>query len=242
MEKENQENEFPGEEDTGSEMQRALSADENLKRNIEKLHQFASTQSSLKSVSEEMFKASCATKSSSFASMAIMGEQTTGGNEEPNKRDSKVSLTSDSSACSFTTRTSMQQQGFQQQQQSSIVSSTTSSCAKSTLRKSKTLSFLHNEDLFSDKALGKIQTGSNNINALQNYEKLTAQLQQVQKKVSQSQSTSNDVGGENLDNRILRKMAILSPKHSLQELNERIVQRMSIQQQVFHGTSSQLSL
>lgn len=216
-------------------------------------------ESSLKSVSEESFSSSssmsCA-EEKTFKATATMAsssqKDTTGGNEmltdEDNKASSSVSgpLMMEPGACPIGRAMFAKQQG-------SIASSSTSSIASTsveTARKTKTLSFLHNEDLFATGTT--ISGGNSSSNSLHNDDKLlpTAshlfrsisfqeQRRQYQKSTSVQRTES---GKESSDSSGARKMAILSPKHSLQELNDRIKQhQMRLQQQMFYG-SSELSM
>lgn len=210
-----------------------------------------SQESTLKSVSEESF--SCAEKT--FAAMATMASsssgETTGGNEMLTDEDKKISLVSsptmmESGACPIGKTTLAQQQ---QKQQSSIASSSSSSIASSsteTMKKTKTLSFLHNEDLFTA-GTTMISGGNSSSNSLHNDDKLmptashlfrSISFQEQRRQFQKSSLQRTESGRESGDLSSARKMAIISPKHSLQELNERIKQQqMRMQQQMYYGSS-----
>jgi hypothetical protein len=237
-------------------------AKENLSNALHNLSLRRFQESSLKSVSEENFTMS-STAEKTFETFATMTssstqqrETTGGGNEMLTDEDKKESLVSSPMMipCAGSIGKAMfsqQQQTQHQKQQSSsmVTSSSSSSIASSmeTTRKTKTLSFLHNEDLFTAGTSSAVISGGNN--SLHNDEKLipTAshlfrsisfqeQRRQCQKSTS-LQRTESGGGGD-----MLRKMAILSPKHSLQELTEKIKQQqMRMQQQMYYG-SSELSM
>lgn len=196
----------------------------------------SSTSSSvLKSVREESF-ASHSSSSSSFATATM---ETTGGNgmltDDENKNDSSMM---EVSACP-TGKVIMLAQP--KQQQSNIVSSS------ELMKKVKTLSFLHNEDLLTsnmrpllsidDQPFSPNQTSQNQplFRSMSFQERKQYQHQASLKRVESGKELKASVGGESSN---FRKVTILSPKHSLQELNERI---KNMQQQMFYG-SSELSL
>lgn len=250
-----------------NQMQAARISDEASKDNLAGLLNNLNTmrrlqESSLKSVSEESFSTSstCAkTSSSMFTTMASSSQkETTGGNEMLTDEDKKTSLVSspmmmELGACPMGKTMLVQQQ---QKQQSNIASSSSSSIASSsleTMRKTKTLSFLHNEDLFATGTSTMISGGNSSSNSLHNDDKLmptashlfrSISFQEQRRQCQQSSLQRTESGKESGDISAVRKMAILSPKHSLQELNERIKQqqvRMQQQHQMFYG-SSELSL
>lgn len=206
-------------------------------------------ESSLKSVSEENFSSSSTSSSKTFATMS--GGETTGGNEMITDEDKKTSsmMMMELGACPIG-KTMLAHQQQQHKQQSSVASSSSSSIASlatETMRKTKTLSFLHNEDLFTAGATA-ISGGNSSSNSLLGDDKLVPtashlfrsisfqeQRRQFQKTSLQRAESGRESGGEAS---AVRKMAILSPKHSLQELNERIKQQqMRMQQQMYYGSS-----
>lgn len=214
-------------------------------------------ESSLKSVSEESFSSSfsksCAEKTSTMMTTMASSSQkeTTGGNGMLTDEDNKASSVSaplmmESGACPIGKAMFAKQQG-------SVASSSTSSIAATSqegTRKTKTLSFLHNEDLF---AAGTTLSGGNSSsNSLHNDDKLlptashlfrSISFQEQRRQYQQSTSLHRaESGKESSDSSGARKMAILSSKHSLQELNDRIKQhQLRLQQQMFYG-SSELSM
>lgn len=231
---------------------------ENLANVIHSLSTIRRVQeSSLKSVSEESFSSSlstsCAEKTftSTTATMASSSQkETTGGSgmrtDEGNKASSVSGpLMMEAGACPIGKAMFAKQQG-------SIASSSTSSIASSaveTARKTKTLSFLHNEDLF---ATGTTVSGGNSSsNSLHNDDKLlptashlfrSISFQEQRRQCQQSTSLQRtESGKESNDSSSARKMAILGTKQSLQELNDRMKHQMRLQQQIFHG-SSELSM
>lgn len=209
-------------------------------------------ESSLQSVSEEGL-ATSSREQKTFATMTTTASssrtETTGGNENPTDEDKNVSLISNPmmelGACPIGKTVFAQQQ---HKQQSSVASSSSSIASTSVeaLRKTKTLSFLHNEDLFAT-GTTMISGGNSSSNSLHNDDKLVPvptashlfrsisfQEQRRQKSTSLQRAESGREGG---DSSGARKMAILSPKHSLQELNEKIKQQMRVQHQMFSGSS-----
>jgi ribosomal protein L12E/L44/L45/RPP1/RPP2 len=211
--------------------------------------------SSLKSLNEENFSSMMTSlQSSSFTTLhSTMAastttssgrKETTGGNEMQTENDeSKKESTPvlEVSACPIGKALFVQQQKNQQQQ--SIASSSSSSLVSTseTVKRTKTLSFLHNEDLFNT-------TGNlfqNNINcgndeksspstllrsmSFQERRQQQVHLKRVEsgRELKSSSSNAND----------FRKVAIISPKHSIQDITDRM---KCIQQQIFG--SSELSL
>lgn len=204
--------------------------------------------SSLKSVSEESFTTtSCGAERTTFAAMATMAsssqrETTGGGNEMLTDEDKKSSLVGspmmmELGACPIGRMMFAQQQ---EKQQSSIASSSSSSSLE-TLKKTKTLSFLHNEDLFSDGSGMMVSSGSqlNDDKLVPTASHLIRSISfQEQRRQNQKSSLQRCESGRETGSRL----AILSPKHSLQELNERMRQHhMRVSQQMFYG-SSELSM
>jgi hypothetical protein len=185
----------------------------------------SSSSSVLKSVREESF----ASRSSSTSSFATATMETTGGNgmltDDENKNDF---LMMKMSACPTGKVVTMPKQ-----QQSNIASSL------EMMKRVKTLSFLHNEDLLTSNTRpllavdDKPQTPL--FRSMSFQERKQYQHQTSLKRVESGKELKVNVGGESSN---FRKVTILSPKHSLQELNERIKQ---MQQQMFYG-SSELSL
>lgn len=196
-------------------------------------------ESSLKSVKEKSFSTSSSSSSSSEEQTTIytitktMHQQTsshtetTGGNvTNDDEKASFVSPMMEVSACptgkSF----------FVQQQQSSVASSSSSVNASpsETTRKTKTLSFLHNEDLFASGT--SLLSMGNSRESLNNAEKLLPTSSHLFRSISfqerQCQKTNlmrTESERESGDTRGVRKMAILSPMHSLQELQDRMKQQ-----------------
>ena len=118
-------------------------------------------------------------------------------------------------------------------------------------RKTKTLSFLHNEDLFTPGMSVTVSGGNNGSSSLLNDDILvptashlfrSISFQENRRQYQKSSSLQRAESGREGGGDVMRKMAILSPKHSLQELNEKIKQQqMRLQQQMFYG-SSELSM
>lgn len=90
--------------------------------------------------------------------------------------------------------------------------------------------------------------GNSSSNSLYNDDKLvptashlfrSISFQEQRRQYQKSSLQRAESGRESVsDTSAIRKMAILSPKHSLQELNERIrQQQMRMQQQMFYGSS-----
>lgn len=229
-----------------------LSAKTNLLKSLTSIRK--NQESSLtQSVSEK----SSSTSSSSFSSITTTMHQqtssshegTTGGNVEPSDEDKKVSLVSpmmELSACPTGNILILQQQLQQQKQSSSIASSSSSIAASPSFdvtRKTKTLSFLHNEDLFAS-GTSMISVGNSNSSLNSSIEKqlmpttshlfrsISFQERHCQQKTSLMRTESERESGET---RGVRKMAILS---SLQEVNERMKQ----QQMRMFSESSECSL
>lgn len=227
---------------------------ENLANVFHNLASMRRTQESslLKSVSEESFSSSSCAETS-FATIASQSSQkeTTGGNELLADEDKKTSSVNspESSACPIGKTMFAQQH---QKQQSSIASSSSSIASSSleTTRKTKTLSFLHNEDLFTTGST-MISGGNSSSNSLHSDDKLlptashlfrSISFQEQRRQYQKSSLQRTESGKESGDTSAIRKMAILSPKHSLQELNDRMKQhQMRMQQQMFYG-SSELSM
>lgn len=199
------------------------------------------TSSLLKSVSEENFVLSQSqSSSSSFATTTTM--ETTGGNEVLTDKKNTMEV----GACPIGKSTMFQKQ----QQQLSIASS---SIASDMTKRTKTLSFLHNEDLLTstmgtfaapispalmsidDKSF-QAPASSSLYRSMSFQERRQYQHQASLKRVESGKELKSGSSGFEASN--LRKVTILSPKHSLHELNERI---KNMQQQMFYG-SSELSL
>lgn len=228
---------------------------ENLANIFHNLASMRRTQESslLKSVSEESFSSSsCAETSFSTIASQSSQKETTGGNDLPTDEDKKTSSVNspESGACPIGKTMFAQQQ--QQKQQSSIASSSSSIASSSfeTMKKTKTLSFLHNEDLFTA-GTTMISGGNSSSNSLQSDDKLlptashlfrSISFQEQRRQYQKSGLQRTESGKESGEISAFRKMAILSPKHSLQELNDRMKQhQMRMQQQMFYG-SSELSM
>jgi hypothetical protein len=247
---------FPHHHNQSNVNQEALTK-ENLSNVLQTLASMRRHQeSSLQSVSEESFTTSSATEKT-FATMATMAsssrKETTGGNEMLTDEDKKASLVGSPTmmelgACPIGRTMFIQQQ---QKQQSSIASSTSSIASTSleAMKKTKTLSFLHNEDLFT---AGSITAAGNSSNSLHSTdEKLlptashlfrSISFQEQRRQIQKSSLQRTESGRESGDSTAIRKMAILSPKHSLQELKDRMEQHhLRMQQQMFYG-SSELSM
>lgn len=189
----------------------------------------SSTSSLLRSVREESFT-SHSSSSSSFTTA------TTGGNETltdgENKNEPSLMETS---ACPTGIVTLL---SSSKQQQGSIVSSL------DMMKRTKTLSFLHNEDLLTSNMRPLLAIDDNPLQLPQSpsaplfrsmsfQERRQYQHQASLKRVESGKELKTSSGESNF-----RKVTILSPKHSLQELNERI---KNMQQQMLYG-SSELSL
>ena len=213
-------------------------------------------ETSLKSVSEERFTTSCA---ETLATMPSSKETTGGGNEMLTSEDKKESLVSspmmmELSACPIERTMFTQQQSTQHQKQQSMVTSSSSSSIASSMeatRKTKTLSFLHNEDLFAPGMSVTVSGGNSGSSSLLNDDILvptashlfrSISFQENRRQYQKSSSLQRAESGREGGGDVMRKMAILSPKHSLHELNEKIKQQqMRMQQQMFYG-SSELSM
>lgn len=209
----------------------------------------------LKSVSEESYSSSsCAETSYATIESQSSQKETTGGNELLTGEDKKTSSVNspDSGACPIGKTMFMQQQ--QRKQQSSIASSSSSIASSSTVettRKTKTLSFLHNEDLFAS-GTAMVSGGNSSSSSLHSDDKLlptashlfrSISFQEQRRQYQKSGLQRTESGKESGDASAVRKMAILSPKHSLQELNERMKQhQLRLQQQMFYCGSSELSM
>lgn len=255
MEKENQQQKFAFQIANTNANMHEMTNDESLKNILltsMRRIQESSSSSSLKSVSEENFTTSASSSSKTFATMAsatMSGGETTGGNEMLTDGDKKTSsmMMMELGACPIG-KTMIAHQQQQQKQQSSIASSSSSSIASlatETMRKTKTLSFLHNEDLFTAGAT-VISGGNSSSNSLHNDDKLVPTAShlfrsisfQEQRRQYQKSSLQRAESGRESAGDAVRKMAILSPKHSLLELNERIKQQqMRMQQQMYYGSS-----
>lgn len=222
----------------------------------------SSSSSSVKSLNEEKFTStqqtcnSYAASSSSSTAAAMKTTtttsstmETTGGKEVQNdSADEKMNTDSEchSELCASPigkiTVFPLQQQKQQQNMATMRV---------------KTLSFLHNEDLlsttmgtslaapvcnimsFDDKSAAIASSSSSLYRSMsfqerRQYQHQAASLKRVESGKEFKTTSGSIISGESN----LRKVTILSPKHSLQELNERI---KNMQQQMFYG-SSELSL
>ena len=230
---------------------------ENLTNVLHNLASLRRTQESslLKSVSEESFSSSSCAETSSFATIASQSSQkeTTGGNDLLTYEDKKTSSVNspESGACPIG-KTMFAQ--HHQKQQSSIASSSSSIASSSleTMRKTKTLSFLHNEDLFAT-GTTMISGGNSSSNSLHGDDKSlptashlfrSISFQEQRRQYHKSGLQRTESGRESGETSAIRKMAILSPKHSLQELNDRMKQhQMRMQHQMFYlPGSSELSM
>jgi len=215
-------------------------------------------ETSVKSVQGESFtSSSMSTAQKMVTSMHTIEtssskKETTGGNEllDDVENPNEVKSMMDLSACPIG-RTMFAQQ--KQQQQQSIASSSLSALSTmpsaEAVKRTKTLSFLHNEDLFS--TLGNLASSAMQLPAQIEMEKSPAQTslfrsmsfqerRQYQTQVSLKRVESGKElkaisGVDNLNN--MRKVTILSPKHSLHELNERI---KHLQQQMYGSSESAL--
>lgn len=229
------------------------SSKENLANVLHNLASMRRTQESslLKSVSEESFSSSsCAETTLATIASHSSQTETTGGNELLTDEDKKTSSVNspESSACPIGKTMFTQHQ----KQQSSIASSSSSIASSSleTMKKTKTLSFLHNEDLFAT-GTTMISGGNSSSNSLHGDDKLlptashlfrSISFQEQRRQYQKSGLQRTESGRESGETSAIRKMAILSPKHSLQELNDRIKQHQTrLQQQMFY-VSSELSL
>lgn len=179
-------------------------------------------------------------------------KETTGGNEllDDVENTNEVKSMMDLSACPIG-RTMFTQQKQQQQQSiaSSSLSSISTMSSTEAVKRTKTLSFLHNEDILS--SLGTLASSSMQLPAHIEMEKSPKQTslfrsmsfqerrqyqQQVSlKRVESGKELKTISGVDNFSN--MRKVTILSPKHSLHELNERI---KHLQQQMYGSSESSL--
>ncbi|KAG5682865.1 hypothetical protein PVAND_012186 [Polypedilum vanderplanki] len=233
-------------------------SDETSKETLSKLLRNVAMQrrqqdTTLKSVLEQNFTSqfsssstqtmATSTTSSSSSSSVVSRRETTGGNEtvkptdNEEKRNEATKSMMELSACQ-TGKTSM----FAQQQQN-IASSSLSS---ETVKRTKTLSFLHNEDLFDSAGMTMMPQAvtaapKTSLFRSMSFQERRLHHQATIKRVESGKelkTSSNLLTGMDAG---CRKVAILSPKHSLQELNERI---KHLQQQMFgtFDSSSDLSL
>lgn len=202
-----------------------------LKRQQETTTMLSSSSSTSSSVLRSVREESFASHSSSTSSLATATMETTGGKgmltDDENKDESSLI---EVSACPTGKVTMLKQQ------QGNIASSL------EMMKRVKTLSFLHNEDLLTSNMrplLGfdekPMQGPTPLFRSMSFQERKQYQHQVSLKRVESGKELKTSVGGD-LSN--LRKVTIISPKHSLQELNERI---KHMQQQMFYG-SSELSL
>jgi hypothetical protein len=241
-----------------------LMKDESSMENLSKVLRNISTirrqqqETSVKSVQAESFTSSSMSSAQKMVTTmqtietSSSKKETTGGNEllddieNPNDVKSMMEL----SACP-TGRTMFAQQKQQQQQSiaSSSLSSMSTMSSAEAVKRTKTLSFLHNEDLFS--TLGNLASSAMQLPAQIEMEKSPTQTslfrsmsfqerRQYQTQVSLKRVESGKElkaisGVDNLNN--MRKVTILSPKHSLLELNERI---KHLQQQMYGSSESAL--
>lgn len=208
---------------------------ENFDENSAKASLFKSLSSIRNQESSRLVSArSSSSLKTSFSSITTSShKETTGGADE----DKKASLNSAAGACATG-------KSVFAQQSSSIASSTSSTPSTlETTRKTKTLSFLHNEDLF---ATGTSMTSmGSSSNSLCNMEKLIPTASHLHRSISfqerQCQRTSltrTESVTEGGKARDLRKMAILSPQQTLFELNEKIKQ----QQMRMHQQNSDMRM
>jgi hypothetical protein len=247
MDKDDQSHKHPEE----IQMQESHINDEYMKENLASaLHNLTTMrrfhETSSKSMSEEKFTRTCAETLATMSS-SQQSETTGGGNEMLTGEDKKESLVSspmmmELSACPIEITMFAQQQSTQHQKQQSMITSSSLSSIASAMeasKKTKTLSFLHNEDLFTSGTSAMVSGGNHSSNSLFNDDKLVPTASHLFRSISfqehRRQKSSvlkrTDSGREGGD--VFRKMAILSPKHSLQELNEKIKQQM----RMCYGTS-----
>lgn len=204
----------------------------------------------LKSVLEENFHTTTTTTTTSSllqsTSMKTMTRsETTGGNEavmhtddESNSETAAAKSMTDVSACPIG-RTTMFSSMKQQNTASMSASSSSSSVETVKQQRVKTLSFLHNEDLFESAGtslpLAMLEERTTPLFRSMSFQE--RRLQQASLKRVESGKELKSMGADSN----FRKVAILSPKHSLHELNERI---RNLQQQMNHGSmsSSEFSL
>lgn len=184
---------------------------------------------------QKMFTTMASSLSSS--SSVVNQQQTTGGSghEAETNEDSKVSEGNLMSGACPMGKTTMFLQQKQQQQQHSIASSSSSTIASGTTKKVKTLSFLHKEDITGDEnsssTVGNMMQNTNRLMP-QSATSLIRSLSFQDRCQMPPSGLKRTESGRELTN--VRTVAILSPKHSMQELNDRI-KRM--QQQMFNSSS-----
>ncbi len=189
----------------------------------------SSSTSVLKSVREQRFISQSSSSSSSFT-MATTGVKEMLADEENKEKFSAMEM----SACP--TGKSMLHAQPKQHQVSNVLSS------MEAMKRIKTLSFLHNEDLLQsnmrpisidDKSLQPLNPlpSSSLYRSISFQERRQYQHQASIKRVESGKELKS-VGA---DASSFRKVTILSPKHSLEELNERIRRIQS--QFLFHGSS-----
>lgn len=215
-------------------------------------------ETSVKSVQGESFTSSSMTSAQKMVTTmqtietSSSKKETTGGNEllDDVENTNEVKSMMEMSACPIG-RTMFTQQKQQQQQSiaSSSLSSISTMSSTEAVKRTKTLSFLHNEDILS--TLGTLASSSMQLPAQIDMEKSPTQTslfrsmsfqerrqyqQQVSlKRVESGKELKTISGVDNFSN--MRKVTILSPKHSLHELNERI---KHLQQQMYGSSESAL--
>ncbi|CAG9802825.1 unnamed protein product [Chironomus riparius] len=212
-------------------------------------------ETSVKSVQGESFTSSSVSSTQKMVTTmqtietSSSKKETTGGTElfDDVENTNEVKSMMDLSACPIG-RTMFAQQ--KQQQQQSIASSSMSTMSSTeAVKRTKTLSFLHNEDILS--TLGTLASSTMLLPAQIEMEKSPTQTslfrsmsfqerrqyqQQVSlKRVESGKELKAISGVDNFNN--MRKVTILSPKHSLHELNERI---KHLQQQMYGSSESSL--
>lgn len=168
--------------------------------------------------------------------------ETTGGNElsfcKEIVGDAKSMM--DMSACSI--GKSMFAQHKQQQQSilTSSLSSISAMASAEAAKRTKTLSFLHNEDLLGSSGTvamplmeeKPLPAQSTLFRSMSFQERRQYQHQVSLKRVESGKELKSSMGTDNA-----RKVTIISPKHSLHELNERI---KHLQQQMYGSSESSL--
>ncbi|XP_070506220.1 3',5'-cyclic-AMP phosphodiesterase-like isoform X1 [Chironomus tepperi] len=237
--------------------------EEATKENLSKVLRNISTirrqqhETSVKSVQGESFTSSLMSSAQKMVTTmqtietSLSKKETTGGNElfddVENPNDIKSMI--DMSACPIG-RTMFAQQ--KQQQQQSIASSSLTSLSTlsggEAIKRTKTLSFLHNEDILSTLGtlassmqlpsqieMEKSPTQTSLFRSMSFQERRQYQHQVSLKRVGSGKELKTISGADNFNN--MRKVTILSPKHSLHELNERI---KHLQQQMYGSSESSL--
>ena len=192
------------------------------------------------------------TTSSSSLLSAMAG--TTGGNNTIVTGDDMKTMM-DNNACAGTGTTMFATQQSVTSSSTSLASSTLSMSTATATKKNKTLSFLHNEDLFAsnDSVASSIPGGMGS--GMQRDDKIvpashlfrSISFQERRQQQTLHSCLKRTESGKEGKTDLTRKVSILSPKNSLQDINDRIKQQqMKMQQQLqqfaSYSSSSDMSM